>query len=165
MILAIDVHYENDRASIAGLAFNTWESQTESAVYKSFLDGVAPYESGSFYLRELPCIKMLLDEHDLKPDVIVIDGFVWLDGYSKHGLGVRLYKELNESIPIIGVAKKGFKGIPIEFSLLRGKSEKPLFVTCIGIEQETAIQNILSMAGENRLPVLLKKVDRLCRES
>lgn len=165
MIIAIDVHYKNSNAVVAGIGFENWNSKTESHVWKSSLNDIAPYEPGRFYRRELPCITALLDDHSIKPGIIIIDGFVWLDGNCKPGLGVHLYKELDKSIPVIGVAKQGFKGISEEFALYRGQSKKPLFITSIGIDTKEAINNIKAMAGVNRLPILLKKVDRLCREN
>lgn len=51
MILAVDVQYEE-----------------ESAV-------ILPYEPGSFYKRELPCILSLLKDIYKQLDAIVIDGY------------------------------------------------------------------------------------------
>lgn len=164
MILAIDVDYTNNHASVAAIRFHHWQDKQESAVYKSTVNNVAAYESGNFYRRELPCILHVLNEHHLTPNMIVIDGFVWLDGDKKRGLGAHLYHALDKQVPIIGVAKKAFSGIPEKYALLRGTSKKPLFITSAGIDVEQAISHIRTMAGEHRLPILLKKVDRLCRE-
>jgi deoxyribonuclease V len=48
--------------------------------------------------------------------------------------------------------------------LLRGDSIKPLFITCIGLELTEAKEYIAVMHGPHRVPVLLKTVDRICRE-
>ncbi len=164
MILAVDVDYNNENALIAGITFSHWRDEKETAVYKSQITNIEAYEPGNFYRRELPCILELIKEHTLKPEIVVIDGFVWLDGTSRPGLGAHLYSALGNMTPVIGVAKKSFAGIPPEYALLRGKSNKPLYITCSGIELESALLNIKTMAGKYRLPTLLKKVDRLCRE-
>lgn len=163
MVLMVDVDYRNSEAYIAGVVFENWSDIEESAIYKSKINDIEEYEPGKFYRRELPCILKLIQEHNLKPDTIVIDGFVWLDGEFKPGLGAYLYYALDCKVPIIGVAKKSFADISSKFKLLRGKSKKPLFITCSGIEIEEAIANIKIMYGENRIPILLKKADQLCR--
>ena len=114
MILAVDVDYKNNDAQIAGVVFECWDDEYESSVIKSQLNDIEDYESGNFYRRELPCILKLIEEHSLKPDIIIVDGFVWLDGETKPGLGVHLYKSLEEEIPVVGVAKKSFSGISTE---------------------------------------------------
>lgn len=165
MILAVDVDYRNTDAVIAGITFNEWTDETENEVFTSNVSDIKEYEPGNFYRRELPCILSLIDEHNLSPDLIVIDGFVWLDGSEKPGLGAHLFEALDKKVPVIGVAKRGFEGISSKYELLRGQSIKPLYVTCVGIDQSDSISAIAKMAGENRHPILLKKVDRFCRES
>ncbi|WP_298790742.1 hypothetical protein [uncultured Campylobacter sp.] len=57
------------------------------------MDDVAPYESGSFYKRELPRIVSLLQDLDVRDiSLIVIDGFVYLDDEGGYGLGEHLYE-------------------------------------------------------------------------
>ena len=165
MILAVDVDYRNSDALIAGVGFKQWSDEKASAIFKSKVGDIKDYEPGNFYRRELPCILKLIQEHKLTPEIIIIDGFVWLDGESKPGLGAHLYNALGCKVPIIGVAKKSFVGISSKFELFRGKSEKPLYITSSGIELEEAMSNIKTMSGENRVPKLLKKVDRLCRKN
>ena len=164
MILAIDVDYKDDVALIAGITFDHWTDPMESEIYKSHFNGINEYIPGEFYRRELPCILKLLEEHDLSPDCIVIDGLVFLDGKSEPGLGKHLYDALNKKIVVIGVAKKPYKGIAQECAVYRGYSQKPLYVTVAGISLEEAKGNIESMHGKHRVPVLLKKVDQACRE-
>ncbi len=165
MILAVDVDYRNSEALIAGVVFEQWSDKKENAIFISKLSDIKDYEPGNFYRRELPCILKLIEEHNLTPDIILIDGFVWLDGETKPGLGAHLYNALGCKVSIIGVAKKSFAGISSKFELFRGKSKKPLYITSSGIETEEAMLNIKTMSGESRMPILLKKVDRLCRES
>jgi len=105
----------------------------------------------------------LLNEHELTPECIVIDGFVYLDGEKEAGLGKHLHDELQPKSAIIGVAKNRFKNTPESCALIRGQSSKPLYVTTIGFSLDEAKDRIASMHGEYRIPDLLKKADQLCR--
>ena len=74
------------------------------------MDDVAPYESGSFYKRELPCIVSLLQDLDVRDiSLIVIDGFVHLDDDGRYGLGGHLYERLERKVQVVGVAKSLLK--------------------------------------------------------
>lgn len=164
MILAIDVHYHHHSARIAGVAFEGWEDELPSGEYLSNREGVADYQPGMFFLRELPCILQLLEEHSLTPDIIIVDGYVYLDGISKPGLGKYLFDAMQGEVAVIGVAKRAFKGISRKFAVYRGSSKNPLYVTGEGIELSVAKAAIKRMQGKYRMPDLLKRVDRLCRE-
>ena len=164
MILAVDVQYDDNSAFVAGVLFNEWGSEEPKAEYISLLNEIEEYVPGDFYKRELPCILRLLKEHELVPSCIVVDGYVYLDGKQLPGLGKRLFDALQEKIEIIGVAKKGFRGITSEYEILRGKSEKPLYVTSTG-DLDSAKNSVLNMFGKNRIPFLLKRADQLCREA
>lgn len=163
MILAVDVNYRAGEAIVAGVAFESWADSEIQASYISFLEAVEDYISGSFYQRELPCILKLLSEYQLAPATILIDGYVYLDGSSRPGLGRHLYDALEHKVIIIGVAKKPFKGIGARYQVFRGSSSRPLYITCAGIELGTAKQRIISMHGHYRMPAILTKVDQLSR--
>ncbi|PSF07586.1 endonuclease V [Marinobacter fuscus] len=163
MILAVDVQYLNESAHVAGIAFDSWEDEEAQKEYTSFVKKVEPYEPGFFYKRELPCILALLEEFSLKPNVIIVDGHVYLDGKSRPGLGKRLYDALVDKPEIIGVAKKSYADLESGHEIFRGKSKKPLYITTTG-NLELAKSSIKNMFGKNRIPVLLKQVDQLCRE-
>ena len=163
MILAIDVQYSKDIAFVAGVAFSEWCSEAPDAVYVSVVYHVEKYQPGNFYKRELPCILKLLKEHHLKPETIVIDGYVFLDGKQEPGLGKHLYDSLGGQLEIIGVAKKAFSDIEQGHEVFRGKSRKPLYITTSG-DLESAKGHISMMFGKNRTPVILKQADQLCRE-
>ncbi|OZG71192.1 endonuclease V [Hahella sp. CCB-MM4] len=162
MILAVDVQYSNDTAFVAGVMFSDWRAESPGKEYVSVLHQIEDYEPGKFYKRELPCILKLLEEHDLHPATIVVDGYVFLDGYQRPGLGKYLFDSLNGQVEVIGVAKKAFAGIGQEHEIYRGESSKPLYVTTSG-ELNAAKEKISLMFGQNRIPVLLKRVDQLCR--
>ncbi len=163
MKIAIDVNYNKDNtATVAGVVFNNWQDKKASNIIIAKVDNIAPYISGKFYKRELPCILALLEKLVEKPEYIIIDGYIYLNNY-KMGLGAHLYQALNEKIPVIGVAKSPFQDVSADTFIYRGKSKKPLYITSAGIELEQAKQLIQQMHGEYRMPTLLKKVDRVCR--
>ena len=164
MNLVIDVHYFNDDYAVAsGILFADWSASSSVKKVSIKVENIKPYEPGSFFERELPCILSLLNELSQKPDLLIIDGYVTLGAESRKGLGAHLYQALGEGIPIIGVAKNSFAGTPDDKKIYRGESEKPLYVTSIGIDQNEAKQLIQSMHGGFRIPTLLKMVDSECR--
>lgn len=127
------------------------------------IDHVEEYVSGSFYKRELPCLLALVEDLGENPEIIIVDGFVFLGKEQKAGLGKYLYDALGQKIAVIGVAKNSFEDSPKEQEVFRGESKKALFVTSVGIEQKLAASYIKKMSGQYRLPSLLKRVDKLCR--
>ena len=163
MILAVDSHYQADCAHVAGVAFETWSAAHPQAVYCSQVPGARAYVPGEFYKRELPGILTLLREHRLSPATIVIDSYVYLDGAAKPGLGKHLYDALNGRTRIIGVAKSPLPGIRSPYTLLRGSSSRPLYVTAEGVPLASAKTCLAAMHGGHRIPTLLKMADRECR--
>ena len=111
MILAIDVDYKESTATVAGVFFKHWKDSEASDVIVTNMEGICEYETGAFYKRELPCILKLLDEVKHPLSCIVVDGYVFLDGISKSGLGKYLYDALGKKIPVIGVAKRSFSNL------------------------------------------------------
>lgn len=166
MILAFDTYYFDGKAKTVCLEFTEWNQSENFKVHTEIIDNVEEYIPGEFYKRELPCILSLLNKIDLTNlEVIIVDGFVYLDDEKKYGLGGHLYEKLNKKTPIIGVAKTNFASIEKDKkSLIRGESAKPLYVTAIGIELEDAFKKVESMAGEFRMPTLLREMDRLTKE-
>ncbi len=130
---------------MAGVALHDWGARERQQVYRTRVEGVAEYQPGSFYRRELPCILALLREHGLALEVIVIDGFVHLDGVAEPGLGQHLHDALRGEVAVIGVAKRAFRDIGERFALHRTR------------------EAIARMHGEHRLPALLKLADQVCR--
>ena len=128
------------------------------------MSDIEPYEPGSFYKRELPCILALLQQISEDVDIIITDGYVTLGEEEKPGLGANLLKHLKGKIPIIDVAKNRFTNTPDQCALLRGASKKPLFITCLGVELVDAKQCIQTMHGQHRIPTLLKLADSECRQ-
>lgn len=164
-ILAVDVYYDVDRAIVAGIVFDDWADQASRASCISSVEKVSDYVPGQFYRRELPCILQLIEEHNLMPEYILVDGYVYLDGHSVPGLGRHLFDALQGKVKVIGVAKKPFGSIAKEYRVFRGGSRKPLYVTCAGEQLSVARRLVASMSGSHRYPDLLKQVDRLSRQT
>jgi len=167
-IACIDVGYtrsESDptTAIAACVVINDWSDAASFSEYVVNVDAVRDYQPGQFYLRELPCIKAVLSEVPTPPSCIVIDGYVWLDGQDHPGLGKYLYDALNQTAPVIGVAKNPFKQSLHAHELCRGGSTRPLYITSVGIPIIQAASNIAAMDGPHRFPSILKRVDRLSR--
>lgn len=125
---------------------------------------MADYRPGHFYERELPVLLKLLGDSGWQPDTVVVDGYVFLDGQAEPGLGKHLHDALGGQIPVVGVAKTSFRGIGAEYGVLRGTSQRPLFVTAVGLPVAEAQAGLRAMHGEHRMPTLLTLVDQLCRQ-
>lgn len=94
---------------------------------------------------------------------IIVDGYVYLDEAERARLGKHLWHTLDIKIPVIGVARNCFLGTPKEAELRRGESKNPLYITADGVSLTDAKAQIGSIHGANRIPILLKRVDTLCR--
>lgn len=165
MIYIFDSYYNDKETITACIGIENWQSENPGLQFseKSLVE--SEYISGQFYKRELPGIINLLKKINLKKsDLIIIDGYVYLDDYQSNGLGGYLYEELNKEIPIIGVAKKKYKLLQNGCrEVYRGKSKKPLFVTTAGIDVDRAKKIIEEMPGSFRIPLILKLVDQLSK--
>lgn len=164
MLLATDIQYGDNSATAAGVLFSTWVDSQSDREFTKQISNIEPYEPGSFYKRELPCIMALLSDVDIDElTAIVVDGYAVLGQAEKPGLGMYLYEAIDRAVPVIGVAKNKFADTPEKCEIFRGRSQSPLFVTTVGMPLEIAKADITGMHGENRIPTLLKKVDQLCR--
>jgi deoxyribonuclease V len=163
MLACVDVGYNDSAAQAACVTFEGWEDANPSGEYTLDIDQVEPYVPGQFYRRELPCLFAVLGQLPERPAVIVVDGYVWLDDTDRKGLGHHLYDALQQSVPVIGVAKTQFAGATQAVEIYRGSSARPLFVTAVGIEPDAAAEHIRRMHGNSRIPTLLKRVDTLSR--
>ena len=167
----MDVHYQGSGARAACVLAESWEAESPAASFVQDIETVAPYEPGNFYRRELPCLLSVLSLLPAPPEVVVIDGYVWLSSTERPGLGARLYDALGPyekglGAPVVGIAKTAFAGAESAacvLQVLRGGSRRPLYVTAIGIAPELAAQHVRGMAGKHRIPDLLKITDSLAR--
>jgi deoxyribonuclease V len=164
VLACVDVDYRDQDAVAGCVLFHDWTDATPAAERVERIAAVEPYEPGQFYKRELPCILAVLGPVRAQVDVVVVDGYVWLDAQQTAGLGGHLYEALGRTIPIIGVAKTEFLSAPAA-PVQRGQSGRPLYVTAVGIDLLIAASHIQAMHGGHRIPTLLKRVDRLCREA
>lgn len=159
LIACVDADYRTRGAVAAALWFRGWAAAaTEREAVRSFA-AVAEYEPGAFYRRELPCLLGVLALGP-RPDVVVVDGYVWLGGGGAPGLGARLQAEVGGVV--VGVAKTRFASAAA-VEVCRGASRSPLFVTAAGVEAEVAAGWVAAMHGPYRVPTLLKRVDALAR--
>ncbi|WP_235951580.1 endonuclease V [Crateriforma spongiae] len=162
-IACIDVGYTDSAARAACVVIDDWHASSAVAEHVAMIHEVKEYQPGEFYRRELPCIQAVLAKLDQPPTCIVVDGYVWRDGNDRPGLGAHLYETLDRKIPIIGVAKNPFKETDHATELRRGTSDRPLYVTAVGIPIAQAVLNIGAMHGPHRIPTILKRVDQLSR--
>lgn len=164
MILAVDVHYQDPDATVAGLLFPDWPDAQALSRHRLSVPEVAAYEPGAFYKRELPCLLALVDTLPVQPTCIIIDGHVHLGRGQQPGLGWHLWNALAQRPAVIGVAKTPFHDSPLEAELLRGReATRPLYISSVGLPLDQAKDAIARMHGPHRLPTLLKAVDGLCR--
>ena len=126
------------------------------------LTDVAEYVPGEFYRRELPCLLQALLPVLDRVQTILIDGYVDL-APNRPGLGARLYEALGGKIAVVGVAKTAFAGAHHACEVLRGESERPLYITAAGMTLDDAATGVRSMHGPHRIPTLLRLVDQLAR--
>ena len=162
MISAFDVCYaKKDIAIAAAVIFRNYTDKRPVATYSAKVNQFAEYIPGQFYRRELPCLMTVLAKVNEKLDTVIIDGYVMLG--DKPGLGHYLWEKFDEKVSVIGVAKTVFIDT-YSVKIFRGKSNKPLYITSIGIDPISAAKNISKMRGSYRIPKLLKLVDNLANE-
>jgi deoxyribonuclease V len=163
VIAILDVDYRDSEAVAAALLAGDWTDAAPTAEVVAHVPEVAEYVPGEFFRRELPCLLAVLDRCPERPDVCVIDGYVWL-GPGRPGLGARLFEAFGGAVPVVGVAKTCFRSAePVAAEVLRTGSRQPLWVTAVGIELPPAAVAVQAMHGPFRLPTLLKRADRLAR--
>lgn len=167
MKAALDVYYVGDAAKAVCLLFRDWPDEKPAALFQTQLTMTAGYVPGQFYKRELPCLMAVLQQVELSTiDCLIVDGFVHLDDNNTYGLGGYLYEALQQKIPVIGVAKRKFHSNKNNMTeVKRGSSKQPLYITAVGISLTDAARSIQRMAGEYRMPALLKQLDQLTKIS
>lgn len=162
MIVAPDVQYADPKAHVGLVGFASWEAERPELELGWAVDGVADYEPGQFWRRELPCLQAALAQLPSPPALVIVDGYVDLDPSGRPGLGAHLYAALGGEIPV-GVAKTGFRSATHALEVHRNQSSRPLFVTSAGLPASEAAGRVASMAGSYRIPTLLKRVDARAR--
>ena len=171
LIFDVTYHEDSNVAKTVALEFDNFNDKVESKSYVDESQIASEYIPGEFYKRELPAIMSLITNkiglNTLKNnyDAIVVDGLYML-GKDHLGLGARLKNHLMKlgiDIEVIGIAKSYYKDCEqVAGIVYRGKeATKPLYVN--GSLQKDYVEIVKNMAGEYRLPYLVKKVDKLCR--
>ena len=164
MLAAVDVHYRGSKAITGCILFEDWQADEPQSEELIELNIYEPYQPGLFYKRELPCLLAIFESLGANFEAIIIDGYVWLAS-QKPGMGYFLFEELGSQVPIVGVAKNSYSGNDIAEPVLRGGSKHPLYVTSAGIDGKLAAEHIANMHGKFRLPTILKRVDKICRNA
>jgi len=158
------VHYTDEVAGVACILFEGWTAASPRREFVVQVPVPAPYVPGRFFERELPCLRAVLERLDDLPEVILVDGFVWLDGQGTPGLGARLWQSVERRCAVIGVAKSRHpRGLEAAQAVTRGHGHRPLYVSAVGMDLEEAARCVHGMHGEFRIPTLLKHVDHLAR--
>jgi deoxyribonuclease V len=170
MIACIDVDYRDvaggaTSAVVACAVLQSWLADTAVAEVVHRIDDVAQYVSGEFYKRELPCVLAVLRQVVQPVHLVVVDGYVVLDEQGTPGLGGHLHAALGGAVAVVGVAKNPFRDNRAAIEVVRGEGKRPLYVTALGMDAQTAADDVQRMHGRFRMPTMLKRVDRLCRDS
>lgn len=165
MLIALDAAYDDaaNRALAAGVLFQAWSDAEPARIVAAGFAPLAPYEPGAFYKRELPCLLRVLEQVGEPLEAVVVDGYVWLDGRGRPGLGAHLHAAIGGVVPVIGVAKTRFRGDSWSAPVLRGRSLRPLFLTVAGMPVEDAVLALRQMHGVHRVPTLLRLADAATR--
>lgn len=166
MIVAVDAHYAADQTAIAVAGIHAWTDAVCAIEATTSWDSpAAAYEPGAFYKRELPAImRGLALLGRVQPRVVIVDSYVML-APGRPGLG-RILHDALDGVPVMGVAKKPFKGTDaVAIPVTRGQSTTPLFVTTAGMDTQVAAAHLRAMHGPYRMPTVLKRVDRLARDT
>ena len=157
----LDVYYSIGLARVCNVVFQVPQENILSEDCQT-IHGVQDYVPGEFYRRELPCLLESFASITGAVDLIIIDGYVWLN-QGKSGLGAHLHKALARKTPVIGVAKTYYHGCEQYQEVFRGKSSKPLYVSSIGLELDRAAALVKKLQGRYRIPDVLRRVDHLTR--
>ncbi|MBY0548909.1 MAG: endonuclease V [Candidatus Obscuribacterales bacterium] len=163
-VAVFDVHYEGENAYAACVVADDWSADSVAISFHCSVPVVQDYQSGEFYRRELPALLAVLNLIDRPLSALVVDGYVWLSDDGRPGLGARLFEAIGNGTPVVGIAKTAFEGARFARQVLRGTSQRPLFVTAAGIDAGHAAALVASMSGPSRIPMLVKAVDTLARQ-
>lgn len=166
MIAILDAAYGDGASAAACVVAAAWESPGSLGEYTHRDGPAADYKSGEFYRREMPLLLSVLNMLPRKPEIIVIDGYVWLGVEERKGLGAHLFEALGRASPVVGIAKTKFDGASYwAAEVRRGLSESPLFVTSAGMAMVEATAAVKGMHGAHRIPDLVGRVDQLARKA
>lgn len=165
MVIVIDADYDETtkKGHVAGIVCETALDDHVRRTVTAIVENISDYCPGQFYKRELQCVDAILEQVDLDTiGMIIVDGFADF-GTDVRSLGTYVYD--NYHLPVIGIAKNPYKPCIIkDIEVTRGSSNRPLFVTCMGMDHGLAKEIVRQMAGENRIPFLVKEADKIARD-
>lgn len=166
VIACLDAAYGESAAAVAAVLIRKWQADNPDEILARRIDGKpADYKAGAFFERELPLLLALTKDIPVPLQAIIIDGYVWLGADHEPGLGALLYAALGRRVPVIGVAKTDYRHDTWSMPVMRGRSQRPLFVTATGIDAAQAADNIRAMHGAHRIPTILARADRAARNA
>ncbi len=161
LFVAVDVHYLDDsRARAAVVTAVDRRFAVIAGTSTAVVAVTAAYRPGEFYLRELPPLQAVIPRSG-ELALIVVDGYVDLDGEGRPGMGAYVHAEFG--VPVIGVAKTPFRTATHAAQVLRGRSGRPLYVTAAGMPVGDAARLVDQMVGAFRVPDALRLADRVAR--
>jgi deoxyribonuclease V len=161
LYVAADVHYLGDAGARAAVVATSDRRFGQVAwTGTAVVPVAAAYQAGEFYQRELPPLQAVIP-HSRSLALIVVDGYVDLDGTGRPGLGAHVHAAFG--VPVVGVAKTPFRTATHAASVRRGRSARPLYVTAAGMPIGEAADLVRDMTGSFRIPAALKLADRLAR--
>jgi deoxyribonuclease V len=164
MKLVVDVQYDKAGGALAAaVAFDDWATFEATKTYTLRIEHVEKAVKGELDLRELPWLLQLMNANGLQPEVIVFDGFVYLDAQETPGLGQHLHDALGQRTAVIGASKTAMKDTPAQFEVHREEETAPLVVTSAGIDLGAAKARIRAMHGRKRMPTLMKLAARIAK--
>lgn len=158
----VDVHYtDRGHARAALVVCKDIVFSTVISEHIADIAGVAEYEPGALYKRELPGIRAVLAMAP-RLQLLIVDGYATLDPQGRPGLGAHVAEATGT--PVIGIAKTPFRGATQAVAVKRGAAKRPLYVTAVGgLTDEEAANIVTEMAGPYRLPTAVTRVDKLAR--
>jgi len=161
LIGVFDVGYGDDSALVGCLSISEFEDCVSTSEWVVEVSPVSPYVPGQFWRRELDPLLRGIAPATSDWSVCLIDAYVDLGQGRTPGLGRLLHEATG--IPVIGVAKSRYPGTPREYEIRRGSSRRPLYVSAAGIDQEEAKESVTRMAGNGRIPTMIRRADLLSR--
>ena len=165
MVVIIDADYDEElkKGHAAGVVAEKITDEKATGIVTAIVDNIGEYIPGQFYKRELKIAEAVISQLRIQDiELIVVDGYAD-SGTEEHALGTFVYEKYN--IPVIGIAKNKYPRCTIpDTEVYRGESKKPLYVTSKGISHEEAKKYVEEMAGEYRLPFLVKYADKAARD-
>jgi deoxyribonuclease V len=166
VIAILDAAYSDTASAAACVTVEDWTGAAALAEFTHRAGPAADYQPGEFYKREMPPLVAVLGMLPRKPDIVVIDGYVWLGAEDRKGLGAHLFEALGGASGVVGIAKTQFHGASYwAAEVRRGGSNSPHYVTAAGVDAGEAAAAVKRMHGEHRIPALVAHADRLAREA